>query len=345
MDRICRSLVKAGHHVTLVGRIHSTSKPLSERPYKTHRIKCKNQAGKAFYAEYNYRLWRELRSWTFDAICSVDLDTLPAGAWLKTDNRKLVYDAHEWFSETPEVVNRPLIRSIWRMIGNRFVPKTDARYSVAPMLADKLAEEYDMPFGTVRNLPLRENIEVEMPKKKTILYQGWFNPGRGLEQAITAMQWLPDCELVLVGKGPEEGALRRCSEELGVQGRVVFAGFCPPEELPAITRRAWLGLNLLDAVSPSYYYSLANKSLDYIQAGLPSVQMDFPEYRAIDEEYNCYVLLPELDARMLADKIKALVDDQERWLALRENCLKAAAELCWEREEEVLLGIWANLQD
>ena len=81
MDRICTSLVKAGYEVTLVGRLLPDSKPLPRRPYSTHRIACKNHAGKAFYLEYNWRLWRVLSQWDFNVICSVDLDTLVAGGY------------------------------------------------------------------------------------------------------------------------------------------------------------------------------------------------------------------------------------------------------------------------
>ncbi|MBC6995357.1 glycosyltransferase family 4 protein [Neolewinella lacunae] len=344
MDRVCTSLVKAGHEVTLVGRLRVGSRELPEKPYRQYRISCRYNHGKRFYAAYNYQLWRTLRHWDFDALCAVDLDTLPAGVALTNGRRKLIFDAHEWFSETPEVVGRPLVRGVWRGLGKALVPRTDLRYTVAPVLAEKLGAEYGVPFGTVRNLPLRSHREpAPVPAQKIILYQGMLNPGRGLEVAIAAMQWLPDCELWLVGKGPEEGALRRCQERLEEPGKVRFLGFRPPEELPDLTRKAWLGLNLLDAVSPSYYYSLANKALDYVQAGLPSVQMDFPEYRALQNQHHCYLLLDQLDARALAQRIATLANDPAAYEQLRANCLRAAEVLCWEREEEVLLGLWADL--
>ncbi|MEM1359753.1 MAG: glycosyltransferase family 4 protein, partial [Bacteroidota bacterium] len=296
-----------------------------------------------FYLEYNWKLWRHLRKWPYDLIYSVDLDTLLAGTLLTRGqaDKKLVFDAHEWFSETPEVVSRPLIRAVWRGLGKGLVPMTDTRFTVGPMLAGKLSEEYGCPFATVRSLPLRQEVDRQIPAKKIILYQGMLNPGRGLETAITAMAELPDCELWLVGSGPEVGALRRCSEQFEVQNQVKFLGFRPPAELPALTQQAWLGLNLLDAVSPSYYYSLANKALDYVQAGVPSVQMDFPEYRTLNEQYGCYRLLPELNPLALAEIIRHLAEDQQAYQELQERCLRAATELCWEQEEEVLLEIIA----
>lgn len=345
MDRICRSLVTAGYEVLLVGRALPTSQPLAARPYATLRLPCRYQRGKMFYLEYNWRLWWTLRRRRFSVICAVDLDTLVAGYLLKGQRRKLVYDAHEWFSETPEVVNRPLTRMVWHWVGKLLVPRADVRYTVAPRLAEQLAATYGRPFGTVRNLPLRSVRPAggSRPEPKILLYQGMFNPGRGLEVAIEAMQWLPECQLLLVGDGPEMGALRRCREKYGVQGRVILAGFRPPAELPAITRRAWLGLNLLEATSPSYYYSLANKALDYVQAEVPSVQMDFPEYRALQAQWQCYRLLEQLDARQLVTLIRQLLDHPEEWQQLRENCQRAAATLHWGEEEKILLRYWAAL--
>ena len=335
MHRICTTLAAAGHSVTLVGRWLPDSPPLPDRPYRQHRIRCRYRRGKRFYLEYNWRLWRTLRGWDFDYLNSVDLDTLPAGYLL--DRPHWVYDAHEWFSETPEVVGRPLVRRAWQLLGRWLVPKTTARYTVAEILSEKLSDEYGCSFGVVRSLPVRRPVpDRPPPAEKILLYQGMLNPGRGLDVAVAALAGLPDCRLWLVGSGPEEAGLRELADRLGVGDRVTFHGFQPPDRLPAYTRAAWLGLNLLDAVSPSYYYSLANKSLDYVQDGLPSVQMDFPEYRAINDRHDCYLILHKLAPAPLARLIESV--DETRYGELRRNCARAAEVLCWEREGERLLG-------
>ena len=343
MDRICTTLSEDGHEVTLVGRELPGSPPLADKPYRQHRIRCRYTVGKRFYAEYNYRVWRTVRGWAYDVICAVDLDTLLAGTVLRGPDARLVYDAHEWFSETPEVVHRALIRGSWRGLGRALVPRTDARYTVGPELAKELQKDYGVPFQTVRNLPRAAESLNKENTGGVILYQGMLNPGRGLEEAIASMGLLPGLQLWIVGSGPEEENLHRLADRLDVAERVWFAGFRPPRELPELTRRAWLGLNLLRADSPSYYYSLANKSLDYVQAGLPSIQMDFPEYRALNDTYGCYVLLEELTPEALAAEINNLVADRERYQSLRKNCREAASELCWEREAPKLLRIYREL--
>ena len=349
MDRICTSLAKAGHTVTLVGRILPNSPPPSpDRPYRQHRLTCRYHTGKAFYAEFNYRLTRELASWNFDALCSVDLDTLLAGWWLTRGraDRRWVYDAHEWFSETPEVVARPLVRGAWRRLGRWLVPKTDARYTVGPMLAGELERDYGVAFGVVRNAPVLRSPLPPQPSapataprfkgRNILLYQGMLNPGRGLNHMIAALAELPDCALWLVGSGPEEGMLRRLANDYRVDERVWFAGFRPPAELPALTVQADLGLNLLEATAPSYYYSLANKSLDYVHAGLPSLQMDFPEYRAIGEPFNCYELVEMLSTEAIVRATeRALLP--ARYAELEVGCRRAARELNWQNEEKRLL--------
>jgi glycosyltransferase involved in cell wall biosynthesis len=223
------------------------------------------------------------------------------------------------------------------------------------MLAKQLEEDYGVPFQTVRNLPVgrtathEENVSINGIMepfgrgRKVLLYQGMMNPGRGLMTIISALAELPDFELWLVGDGPELGALRRCSEALGCSDRVWFAGFRPPAELPAITAKAWLGFNLLDAVSPSYVFSLANKSLDYIQAGLPSVQMTFPEYLALDDQYGCFAFTDRLESIRLSFLIESLADSTEKYDRLVAGCEQAREDLVWEREEEVLLRIWEEM--
>ncbi len=343
MARICTTLQQAGHTVTLVGRVLPGSPELEDRPYQQHRIPCRYTKGKRFYGEFNWRLWRTIRHWAYDVICAVDLDTLLAGTLLRRPGVKLVYDAHEWFSETPEVAPRPLIRGSWRGLGRALVPRTEARYTVGPELAKKLQEEYGPPFQTVRNVPLYQANTFKENSGGVILYQGMLNPGRGLEVAIEAMGELPDLELWLVGSGPEQKRLEALTERLGVGDRVKFRGFYAPHRLPELTARAWLGINLLESDSASYYYSLANKSLDYIQAGLPSVQMDFPEYRALDRKYDCFLLLEGLSAPVLAARIRELHADPDRYRELQRNCLAAAKELCWEKEAPLLLRIYEKL--
>ena len=344
MYRICTTLSQAGHEVTLIGRQLPGSPDLPELPFRTRRLHCSRNSGKAFYAEFNYRLYRALRRSDHDVICAVDLDTLLAGYLLcRNGTRRLVFDAHEWFSETPEVVGRPLIRFAWQQLGRWLAPHADLRYTVGSSIAAQLARDYRCPFGVVRNLPVRAADESADKIEGVILYQGMLNPGRGLEALLRALAALPAAECWIIGDGPLRPALETLATRVGVRDRVWFAGHLPPAALPAFTAKAWVGVNLLSAASPSYYHSLANKALDYVQAGLPSVQMGFPEYRLLEQTYGCYALVDSLDPAALETALLRLLSDSAFHQTMADNCRLAAAALTWERESVHLLRLYGEL--
>lgn len=353
MIRICTSLAQAGHQVLLTGREKPDSIPLENQLFQQKRLICRFKKGKIFYLEYNIRLLFFFYTHKFDALCAVDLDTLgPAFFWSRLRQKPLVYDAHEYFTEVPEVVDRPLVKAIWSGLARFVIPRLKYAYTVGPQLARIFTERYGTPFAVIRNLPVRENNAAQPPidlppttaEDFILLYQGALNAGRGLETAIEAMLYLPDqVKLWLVGEGDLSVFLRKLSRKNKLEGRIHFLGYRAPKELNAITPQASLGLNLLENKGLSYYYSLANKCFDYIQAGLPALHMDFPEYRALREEHPAFVLLSTLEATTLAQTITQLRADQQEYQAMQMACRRAAETLTWQREEEKLLAFYERV--
>ncbi|MDZ4682943.1 MAG: glycosyltransferase [Saprospiraceae bacterium] len=360
MMRICGSLAAAGHEVELVGRLRPGSPLLPEMPYRQTRLPCYFEKGKLFYTEYDLRLLIWLFFRRFDALCAVDLDTILPCLWAGWWHRKpCVYDAHEYFTEVPEVVRRPRVRRIWERVARYAIPRMKRCYTVGDCLAEVLSECYGVPFTSIRNVPLpfvplnsssaeSPNAELEFSRAKDsapkiILYQGALNEGRGLETAIEAMQEIEGTVLWLAGEGDLSTELREKVKQLSLTQKVHFLGFVLPKALPEITAQAWIGLNLLENKGLSYYYSLANKAFDYIQAGLPSIQMDFPEYRKLNEDWQVFELVADLEVETLRQAIRKLLHDAPHYQKLQENCQKAAAILNWEQEEFKLLAIYEEI--
>ena len=67
--------------------------------------------------------------------------------------------------------------------------------------------------------------------------------------------------------------------------------------------------------------------------------MDFPEYRAIQDRYDCFLLLPELNAKKLAELIQSVDRSAGVYTYLRVNNKRAAADLNWERVTEDSIGV------
>jgi glycosyltransferase involved in cell wall biosynthesis len=347
MHRICGAMVGAGYQVTLVGRILPNSIALEPQAFDQVRFELPFQKGFAFYAVYNLRLCWFLLWAKYDAVCSVDLDTLPAGCMATLIRRKKrVFDAHEYFSEVPEVVHRPVVKWFWEHVAKCFLPFYRHAYTVGQGLAAIFEQKYGLPFSVVRNVPKRiisPSKAPSLPGSKIILYQGALNEGRGIETLIMAMHQLTDCRLILAGEGDLSQKLRALAASEGVSDKVAFLGFLKPDELKAWTQKAWLTLNLLENKGLSYYYSLANKFFDSVQAQVPVLTMDFPEYRALNAEYEVAILLPDLNVSAVVRAIQTLESAPENYAKLQENCRKAAEHWIWEKEEVILQRIWATV--
>lgn len=346
MIRICTSLVRGGYKVTLIGRKKESSKPLVEQPFQQYRLSCWFQKGKFFYLEYNWRLFWYLLFKKFDLVCSIDLDSiLPAYIICRLRRKSQVYDAHEYYTETPEVVRRPRIQQMWGAVANICIPNIPYCYTVGETLSEIFAQRYGVPFAVIRNVPFRyKNFQrAPISRPPIIFYQGALNEGRGLEAIIGAMQHIEGAELWLAGEGDLSQELRQMVKELELSDKVKFLGFVQPKDLKALTLQATIGLNLLENKGLSYYYSLANKAFDYIQAEIPSINMSFPEYQRINKAYNVFCLVDDLDQDTLITAIQSLLNDKAYYQKIQNNCAKAKDVFVWEREEEVLLNFYNKL--
>lgn len=343
MQRIARTLQKAGYDVTLTGRELQDSPPLEDHPYHSHRLQCFFRKGWLFYAEYNLRLLFWLLRQRPAIIGSVDLDTLPAG-WLaaKLTSARLVYDAHEYFTQVPELEGRPFVRRVWAIVERLLVPGVDAAYTVSASVAECYRKAYGIDMAVVRNLPVRcDPVESPASAAPYMLYQGALNKGRGLEEVIDIMADAPG-ELWLAGEGDLSEELRRRAAAKA-PGKVRFLGRIDPIALRPITQNAWLGLNLLQPIGQSYQFSLGNKFFDYMMAGIPQLSIDFLEYREICRTYPFALLVPDLAPETLRPAIQRLWEDEALRHSLRVAAEQARETLHWENESLELLKIYENL--
>ncbi|WP_432026962.1 glycosyltransferase [Streptomyces sp. 1222.5] len=100
---------------------------------------------------------------------------------------------------------------------------------------------------------------------------GRLAPGKRFDVLIHALAGLPaDCRLLLVGGGPEEGALRQAARAAGVADRVLFAGERPylPDGSPGPALPALASaMDVLASPSPEEAFGLA--AVEALAAGLP----------------------------------------------------------------------------
>ena len=345
MIRICTSLSSAGYFIVLVGRKLPDSKPLMQMPFCQKRIFCFFKKGKAFYIEYNLRLFLYLLFKKIDLICSIDLDTiLPCYFISRIKNAKRVYDAHELFCEMQEIVTRPAIYKIWKRIEKFSVPKFKCGYTVNDPIANEFQRMYSVNYAVIRNMPLLNTLSIPEKKEKYILYQGAVNKGRSFETLIPAMKKV-NARMMIAGSGNFLSRAKQLVAENKLEEKIIFLGSLLPNELVRYTRNAWIGVTLFEKKGLSNYFSLANRFFDYIHAGIPQLCVNYPIYQEINKMYDIAVVIDDLSSESLADKLNWLLNDEILYNRLQKHCMIARAELNWQNEEKKLIQFYNNLFD
>ncbi len=346
MNRICSTLSQYGYDILLVGRKKPLSPELKQELYRQKRLKLIFQRSFFFYAELNFRLFFFLLFQKCDAICAVDMDTILA-AWLvsRIKGIKLIYDAHEYFTEVPELEGRAAVKNIWDKIGRICIPSTTLNYTVSESLAAELQRRYKRNFYLIRNVPPENYFARKKTKTPnsvpTILYIGAVNKGRGLEWLIQIAREM-DVQVIIAGDGDLFHQVEKSIKQYQLNHKITLTGYLVPEKIKLLTATADIGYNLLHPSSKSYYYSLSNKFFAYMHAGVPSISNNFPEYRKIVEQFDTGILI-DYSYKQLKEAIEKLCNDPEYYRQLVENNLKAARLFNWKNESKKLITLYERI--
>lgn len=338
----CASMMEIGCVPLLIGRLLPDSMPI-DRPYPVKRMKLWFNKGPLFYAELNIRLFFGLLTTRASALYANDLDTLPANAMVSFLRRlPLIYDSHEFFTEVPEIRDKPKTKWIWKFLERTFIRRADLVITVSPSISGLLRRTYRLrEVLVVRNVP--DKIPVIEPMSRAeigadedvflLIMQGsGINVDRGAEELVGAMSSIKDAVLMIIGGGDAIPDLKRMVSVRDIEDRVIFKPKMPYLELMRYTAAADLGVSIDKNTNVNYRYSLPNKIFDYIIAGTPLLVSDLVEVRRLVEENDVGYILPAHDSQTIAETIKEIRNHPDRLAEKRVNCLEAAQRISWEEE-------------
>lgn len=348
MIRIASSLQDFGYEINVFYRPYikfgnQTAKEVGFN-FKTTPINILPQRGVLFYLIYNFAILLKLFKVKTDFYYAVDSDTLLALTILsKLKNKPLIYDAHEYFAEVPELNGKLFKKKIWHYITQYGVNQSSLCITVSESLANSLKKKYKKSFKVLRNLPHRNDIHnIEKEDIPTVIYQGALNKGRGLELLIKAMTELKYMQCWIIGEGDLSETLRSLKNELNAKN-VKFWGVLSPDELKLLTPKCFVGFNLLDDESLSYHDSLSNKYFDYMHAGIPSISSFLPEYVSLNNAFNCGICIDNNENKFI-ETIESWIKYPEKYTYFQNNAIIACQTLCWENESQNI-GKWLkNIQ-
>lgn len=152
-----------------------------------------------------------------------------------------------------------------------------------------------------------------LTEEPTVAFVGDLVLHKGADVLVRALARLAvPWRAVVVGEGPEGESVRALAEELGVAGRVSWAGRVPHEELPALLGRAAV------AAVPSRRDALGQVAIEALACGVPVVVSGVGGLAEIPT--------PECGSVVPPDRPDLLAEALEGWLQRRgEPAVRAAA--------------------
>ena len=148
-----------------------------------------------------------------------------------------------------------------------------------------------------------------IPDQTTLLYVGRLDGEKRLDTLLDAVSLLPrrDFQLAIAGFGLYEPILRKQMQALGLEGRVTFIGYVPPEDLPSLYNSA----DIFVMPSPEELQSIA--TLEAMASGKPILAAGA---RALPELVKPCVngyLFRACDPQDASLKMEQILNEPEKW--------------------------------
>jgi glycosyltransferase involved in cell wall biosynthesis len=172
--------------------------------------------------------------------------------------------------------------------------------------------------------PPQPDLRSDADQEKIVLFAGFLIKRKGVCYLLDAISLLPShlrpYRVVIVGDGPEEGALHEQARALGLEKRVEFVGFQPQSVVSEWMKRAWI------FVLPSLEEGQGVVLLEALASATPVVASDVDGIReVVVPEVGTRV--PPADSAALASAIERMLVDKDAWQRMSQAARQRAVEV------------------
>jgi glycosyltransferase involved in cell wall biosynthesis len=187
--------------------------------------------------------------------------------------------------------------------------------------------------GVLAEIPLGVDLQCFHPGERDapscpplVGYVGRLARHKGVEVLLRAVAAEPEWRLVLYGEGPDRPRLEALVEQLGLEGRVNFAGSRRAEELAD----AYRSLDVLAVPSvpwPGWLEQFGRVVVEAMASGVPVVASRSGALPDVVE--GAGVLVAAGDPAALREGLASVLGSPERWRACRAGGLLRAEKFSW----------------
>jgi glycosyltransferase involved in cell wall biosynthesis len=180
--------------------------------------------------------------------------------------------------------------------------------------------------------------------ERYLLYLGGFDQRKNLSTLLRAFAMLvnrqPQVRLVIAGRlsgrdSPLFPDPRRLAGELGIEEKVIFTGWVPEEDKPALLSGATA------FVFPSLYEGFGLPPLEALACGTPVIASNCSSLPEVVGEGG--ILVEPTDVKALAEAMEVLLVDDALRAELRKRALAQAARFSWQQTAVVTLTVYRKV--
>ena len=352
--KMCRSVVAAGHEVTLVvadrlgteERDGVTILDVGEGSEASRRGRL-NRATRVAHGVMKAALDTDA-----DVVHFHDPELLPHAAWLrKQSGPRLIFDAHE---DVPKQIlgkhyiprmGRPWASAGYAGLERTLISRVDAVVTATPSIADRYRKVHSQVV-CVANFPREDELyrgRSPEASRAGICYVGGISGARGIREVVDALPLTRTATpLHLAGRFSAESLHTEVAASEGWR-LVEPLGFLDRDAVRGLLGRVVAGV-VTFLPAPNHLNAQPNKMFEYMSAGIPLIASHFPLWRQIVEGDHCGVCVDPTDPRDIAQAIDRLVSNPEEARAMGGNGRAAVErEYNWESQASRLLDLYDSL--
>jgi glycosyltransferase involved in cell wall biosynthesis len=284
-----------------------------------------------------------------------DLYGLPPAYIIKklfNKDAKIVYDCHEHETEAHIYSRKPILKFFAKIFEKMMIGSADEILVVSESIKEEYENMYDIKEPTlIMNCPhykeygekdlLRE--ELNIPEEKIIfLYQGKYQPGRGVEGLIDifkkSIESNPDIVLVLLSYGKNIEQLKSMISDID---NIYWHDKVPPDIYMNYVASADWGVHFMENTCKNHDYAMPNKLFDYFMGGLPVIVSNLKEMSNFVKKHDVGYVIDLEQSNQAVDIIKNINKDSKK--KFTDNVKKVSKEYTWEEQEKKLVKLYKSI--
>ncbi|KQU54787.1 hypothetical protein ASG72_04005 [Bosea sp. Leaf344] len=296
-----------------------------------------------------------------------DLNTcLAALAAARLTGAHFVADFHEWTSEN---VHWDPASQAWQPYPEDWKAELQAlearvlrEASAVITVCDSIAEALSSELGAgrrvhvIRNIPTLSTVptkdypplkaQLSLPESQfVLLWQGGTGPTRLIEPIIRALEFAPNCVLVIRGPSLDifGDAYRAVAATAGSADRLILIDPVTSRDVVVAARGADAGIWTLPNLCRNFTYALPNKIFEYTASNLALLVADYPEARRVVDTHSIGLTFEPYEPLSIAAAINRLINEPGLAESFRANTFAALKSIDAEGEWQKLAALYDAL--